>query len=188
MAWPTIASWDVAWDDLVFIYNFLVTVMTGSQDGKWSSFIRMKRACLKMKGAKNPKTARDAIAITIISDSVISKFHKLKWTWANLTAYKPETAFTRKRTRKSPGKKTPIASTTIDDDDTPIVVADAAKNSIAKLLSVDDLPPDVQIRVWEGLADWATIERIQVSVAARAVRVPLPPSATPPRFPPHRPR
>jgi hypothetical protein len=137
----------------------------------------------KKRKKKPPGSARDAIAITIISDSVISKFHKLKWTWANLTAYKPETAFTRKRTRKSPGKKTPIASTTIDDDDTPIVVADAAKKSIAKILSVDDLPLDVQIRVWEGLADWATIERIQVSVAARAVRVPAP-SANPPLLAP----
>ena len=183
----SITDWTVAWDDLVYIYNWVVANKTRAPDSQWSCYIRMGRLGLASSRAA-PNTARDAIAITIISDSVISKFHKLKWTWANLAAYKPETAYTRKRARKSPGKKTPIASTTIDDDDTPIVVADAAKNSIAKLLSVDDLPPDVQIRVWEGLADWATIERIQVSVAARAVRVPLPQAPTPRFSPPHRPR
>jgi len=194
-AWSEISDWGITWNDLVFIYNFIVTMK--KHIPQWSNIVRMKNttrpsttreAGAKKRKKKPPGSARDAIAITIISDSVISKFHKLKWTWANLNALKPETAFTRKRTRKSPGKKTPIASTTIDDDDTPIVVADAAKNSIAKLLSVDDLPPDVQIRVWEGLADWATIERIQVSVAARAVRVPLPQAPTPRFSPPHRPR
>jgi hypothetical protein len=132
-----------------------------------------------------PNTARDAIAIAMISDSYISRFTKLNWDWEALDKLKISTPVVKPRAsrRKSPVKKTPIAPTTIDDDDAPIVVADDAKKSIAKILSVDAMPLDVQIRVWEGLADWATIERIQVSVAARAVRVPAP-SANPPLLAP----
>jgi hypothetical protein len=192
-AWSEISDWGITWNDLVFIYNFIVTMK--KHIPQWSNIVRMKKTSRpsatrdgKKRKKKPPGSARDAIAITIISDSVISKFHRLKWTWDNLAKYKPDTTFTRRSARKSPVKKTPIAPTTTDDDDTPIVVADAAKKSIAKILSVDALPLDVQIRVWEGLADWATIERIQVSVAARAVRVPAPGANPPASRPPLRPR
>ena len=201
----SMADWTVAWDDLVYIYNWVVANKTRAPDSQWSCYIRMGRLGLASSRAP-PITARDAIAIAVISDSYISRFTKLDWDWEALGKLKistpvaktrasrrkagenddsdeKEAAYTRKRARK-----TPIASTTIDEDDTPIVVADAAKKSIAKLLSADELPLDVQIRVWEGLADWATIERIQVSVAARAVRVPLPQAPTPRFSPPHRPR
>jgi len=193
-AWSDISDWGVTWNDLVFIYNFIVTMK--KHYVQWSNIVRMKNktrpsttreAAGKKRKKKPPGSARDAIAITIISDSVISKFHKLKWTWANLDAYKPETALARKRTRKSPSKKTPIASMTIADDDTPLAVANEIKDKIAAVLGIDALSPAVQGRVWEGVADWATIERVQVSAAARAVRVPLPQAPTP-RFSPHRPR
>jgi len=201
----SMADWTVAWDDLVYIYNWVVVNKTRAPESQWSCYIRMSRLGLASSRAA-PNTARNAIAIAVISDSYISRFTKLDWDWEALGKLKistpvaktrasrrkagenddsdeKEAAYTRKRARK-----TPIASTTIDEDDTPIVVADAAKKSIAKLLSADELPLDVQIRVWEGLADWATIERIQVSVAARAVRVPLPQAPTPRFSPPHRPR
>ena len=185
-AWPEISDWGITWNDLVFIHNFIVTM--GKTTVQWSNIVRMKHTSrpTSKTSKKTPDSARDAIAITIISDSVISKFHKLKWTWANLDAYKPETALARKRTRKSPSKKTPIASMTIDDD-APLAVADEIKDKIATALGIDALSPAVQGRVWEGVADWATIERVQVSAAARAVRVPLPQAPTP-RFSPHRPR
>ena len=191
-AWSDISDWGVTWNDLVFIYNFIVTMKKHYL--QWSNIVRMKNttrpsttreAAGKKRKKKPPGSARDAIAITIISDSVISKFHKLKWTWANLDAYKPETALTRKRTRKSPSKKTPIASMTIDDDDAPLAVSNEIKDKIATVLGIDALSPAVQGRVWEGVADWATIERVQVSAAARAVRVPLPQAPTPRFSPPH---
>ena len=191
-AWSEISDWGITWNDLVFIYNFIVTMK--KHIPQWSNIVRMKKttrpsatretAGKNKRKKKPPGSARDAIAITIISDSVISKFHKLKWTWANLDAYKPETALARKRTRKSPSKKTPIASMTIDDDDAPLAVSNEIKDKIATVLGIDALSPAVQGRVWEGVADWATIERVQVSAAARAVRVPLPQAPTPPLLAP----
>ena len=92
-AWSEISDWGITWNDLVFIYNFIVTMK--KHIPQWSNIVRMKNttrpsttreAGAKKRKKKPPGSARDAIAITIISDSVISKFHKLKWTWANLNA------------------------------------------------------------------------------------------------------
>ena len=93
-AWPSIANWDkVTWNDLAFIYNFVVTMM--KPGAQWSSLIRMKSP--RLNGNKTSETARDAMAVAIISDSAIARFNRLKWSWSGLDKLKPTAAARRTR-------------------------------------------------------------------------------------------
>jgi len=76
----SMADWTVAWDDLVYIYNWVVVNKTRAPESQWSCYIRMSRLGLASSRAA-PNTARDAIAIAVISDSYISRFTKLNWDW-----------------------------------------------------------------------------------------------------------
>ena len=92
----SMADWTVAWDDLVYIYNWVVVNKTRAPESQWSCYIRMSRLGLASSRAA-PNTARNAIAIAVISDSYISRFTKLDWDWEALDKLKISTPVVKTR-------------------------------------------------------------------------------------------